>query len=237
MTRATRKSGTKVSKPRGNQGYFAGKPLQMLQSYLPEYITSLGNREPFWSKFRGEWQRKYPGNLTPEETDEVAEIIIKYRLQRNTGTRKGTKELVEGLSENNEEGEEPRNKPDGSSTVSTILTPTTSTALLKPNYPPVPYPPIDNATPSNLPFNYPPVPYPPIDVSDLTLLPTAATSKGSKGKGRADEIEEDQEEPEVSKEGKSGGRSDRENWLLARAAGQKVCTISRFCKSISDLFL
>jgi hypothetical protein len=223
MVKGSRKKvSAEEQKSRGNTGYFAGEPLELLQSYLPDYIQSFGNREAFWSNFRGEWNRKYPSKLTPTEMKELDRIIIKHRLQRNTGTRKKPTQTVDVDVEETEDAVEEVVEPQVEASIS-------NQATLSPNYPPVPYPPVHTCVEPN----YPPTPYPPIPVSRLA---EDATSKSSKEKGKAKEVSSDEPDPEMSEgsgkgKGKAGGRTDLENTLLARAAAQKVSVIDSFCKS------
>jgi hypothetical protein len=224
VKRSQRKVSAEEPKSRGNTGYFAGEPLELLQSYLPDYIQSFSNREVFWSNFRGEWNNKYPSKMTPTELKELDHIIIKHKLQRNTGTRKKptqtddmdkTEEVIEDVVEPQVEAS------------------TSNQAALSLNYPPVPYPPVHTCVEPN----YPPIPYPPIPVSRLT---EDATSTSSKEKGKAKEVSSDEPDPEMSEgrgkgKGKAGVRTDLENIFLARAATQKVSVINNFCKSRPNL--
>ncbi|THU78175.1 hypothetical protein K435DRAFT_876924 [Dendrothele bispora CBS 962.96] len=67
-------------KKQGNEGYFLGGPLDLLNSYVEKYRATLGHRGPFWSKFWGDWRSNYPSKLTAEEKKEVEELIVKYNL-------------------------------------------------------------------------------------------------------------------------------------------------------------
>ncbi|THU77558.1 hypothetical protein K435DRAFT_877687, partial [Dendrothele bispora CBS 962.96] len=54
-------------KKRGPPSYFAGAPLQLLQSNLQAYIDTHGNREAFWARFNSAWHTKYPPTMTEKE--------------------------------------------------------------------------------------------------------------------------------------------------------------------------
>jgi hypothetical protein len=204
-------------KVRGNRGYFAGEPLEFLQSYIPEYIATLGNRENFWSKFQAEWEAKYPSKLTSSESREVQKIIAKYNLERNTGTREGK----DAEAVTNDDGDEPANDDGDGDGDEDEPVPGPSTDIN----------PTDAADKSSsqplltsyLP-NYPPIPYPPVDASDsldasLDASPHVAEAKADKGKSKAKESTPNLEVAAKGKKGKKNiaKRSSRENELLARA--------------------
>ncbi|KAK7030291.1 SERTA domain-containing protein 3 [Paramarasmius palmivorus] len=79
MGNSRRKSDKSQKKPekRGNPGLFQGEPLGDLEGWVGEYISSRGNRAPFWARFYGAWRTKYP-SLNASEKEELR--LLKLRL-------------------------------------------------------------------------------------------------------------------------------------------------------------
>jgi hypothetical protein len=100
-----RKTSDKPSAKRGNPGYFAGAPLALLESFLPEYISQRNDREQFWVKFKGKWLTEYPPNLTDKEKVKVVRLIEKYNLDG-----RGRKKKLKAEDEEDEEGEAEKDK-------------------------------------------------------------------------------------------------------------------------------
>ncbi|KAK7441374.1 hypothetical protein VKT23_016621 [Stygiomarasmius scandens] len=119
-------------KKRGNPGYFAGEPLRLLERYLPEYTSTFSNRDQFWAKFRAEWLLEYPSLQTNEEKAAAAHVIAKYNLDHAGRKKKGGKKEGAVEKEGVVEKDVPINPP--------------AATVAAPNYPPVPYPPVTDAS-------------------------------------------------------------------------------------------
>ncbi|KAK7045902.1 SERTA domain-containing protein 3 [Paramarasmius palmivorus] len=72
-TRRRRDKRSKEPEKRGNPGIFQGGPLTVLESWATEYVSTRGNRGPFWARFFGAWRTQYTP-LTPAEQEMLDEV-------------------------------------------------------------------------------------------------------------------------------------------------------------------
>ncbi|KAK7032063.1 SERTA domain-containing protein 3 [Paramarasmius palmivorus] len=79
MARRKKNNNTeKEPQKRGNPGIFQGEPLTVLERWVPEYVSSRGNRAPFWARFFGDWRTQFPP-LTAAEQQLLA--VLRKRLK------------------------------------------------------------------------------------------------------------------------------------------------------------
>ncbi|THU89744.1 hypothetical protein K435DRAFT_865013 [Dendrothele bispora CBS 962.96] len=80
VTQTRRSKEAKKARKVVSRAYFQGEPLELLESYFPKYLATYGNRESFWDELKGEWIKKFPNKLTPEERERVIELKKRLRL-------------------------------------------------------------------------------------------------------------------------------------------------------------
>ncbi|THU85281.1 hypothetical protein K435DRAFT_806024 [Dendrothele bispora CBS 962.96] len=78
VTQTRRSKEAKKARKVVSHAYFQGELLELLESYFPKYLATYGNRKLFWDELKGEWIKKFPNKLTPEERERV--IQLKKRL-------------------------------------------------------------------------------------------------------------------------------------------------------------
>jgi transketolase len=67
--------------PRGNKGHFHGAPLDFLNGYITQYISTAANaKESFWTDFFQAWDEKYP-TLESTERKELEEEEENYQAE------------------------------------------------------------------------------------------------------------------------------------------------------------